>query len=82
MPHGRISPVNVVQHILRYCSEPLAAIQVAVRHCSSAGNGHAEGVELVGVAHCVCRTGQEADIAVAVIAVEAPGASYQRTGSH
>jgi hypothetical protein len=51
--------------------EPLAAVQVRIRDRFGAGDGHAEGVVLVGVAHRARSAGGEADVEVAIVAVEA-----------
>jgi hypothetical protein len=50
--------------------ESLAAVQVGIRDRARAGDRHAEGVELVGVAHRARGVRREAHIAVAVVAVE------------
>ena len=57
--------------------ELLPAVQVVVRCSAGAGDLVAEGVELVSVADRAGGIGQEADVPVAVIAVEArrPGAA-------
>jgi hypothetical protein len=51
--------------------EPLAAIQISVRRRSRARDRHAKRVELVGVAQRAGGAGQEADVAMPVVAVEA-----------
>src|SRR5260370_38665545 len=56
---------------------PLATVAEIVCRRAAVGDGHSEGVVLVGVGDCTSRVRQEANITVPVVAVETgrPGAA-------